>query len=110
MKILMPLLLAFITSLSLNSYAADVVVGSVNCREWIVDRTSNSDNSNKYVDQSWVIGFLSGYSVATRTDFLDNIKVVYVFSWMDKFCATHPLAKIDDGALSLSHELIRKMK
>jgi hypothetical protein len=64
---------------------------------------------NQHVDQSWVIGFLSGYSSITSIDFLANVNTQSIFVWMDNYCTSHPSKRIDDGALVLAHELIQKM-
>ena len=110
MKILKSLLIAFAIGFSISSNAADVVVGSVSCKEWVTDRTANSNFFNKNADQSWVIGFLGAYSEATRIPFLENVKTQSIYNWMDKYCASHPSEKINDGALALAHELIREME
>jgi hypothetical protein len=110
MKILLLLLTSLALGFSESSHADDIAVGSVTCKEWIIDRASKADYLNKDADQSWVIGFLSAYSEATRINFLDNIKLQSIYTWMDKYCANHPLAQINDGALILANGLIRKMK
>ena len=79
-------------------------------KEWIEDRAGDSDSFNKNVDQSWVISFLNGYSVATKIKFLTNVKSEYIFNWMDKYCGSHQQDKINDGALILAHQLIQQMK
>jgi len=109
MKIVISLLIACLLGFPINSYSGALVVGSVNCREWIADRANVSDYMNKNVDQSWVVGFLSGYSVTANIDFLADIKTQSIYVWMDKYCASHPNKKIDDGSLQLVHELIDKM-
>lgn len=95
---------------SVDSNATEIVVGSVSCQEWIKDRSDNSDYSNKNVDESWILAFLNGYSVATRIKFLSNVKSEYVLNWMDRFCAIHQQDKINDGVLILAHQLIQQMK
>ena len=109
-NILSPMIIALAMGYSINGNATDIVVGSVSCKEWIEDRTGESDSFNKNVDQSWVISFLNGYSAATKIKFLTNVKSEYVFNWMDKYCTSHPQDKINDGALILAHQLIQWMK
>ena len=110
MKIMMPLLIASAIGCSTNSYAIEITVGSISCKEWLEDRGSESDYTNKYVDQSWIVGFLGGYSTATGIDFLTDVKTQAMYVWMDKYCASHPLKKVDDGSVILVHELIQKME
>jgi hypothetical protein len=110
MKIIMLFLIASAIGFPINIYAADISVGSISCKEWIEDRASESDYTNKYVDQSWVVGFISGYAVVSGTDSLLDIKIQAMYIWMDKYCASHPLKKVEDGAVNLVHELVRKTK
>jgi hypothetical protein len=102
--------IAFTLGFSIYANATDIVVGSVSCKEWTEDRAGTSDSFNKNVDQSWVISFLNGYSVATKIKFLTDIKSENVYHWMDKYCKSRPQDKINDGALMLAHQLIQRMK
>ncbi len=102
--------IALALGFSVSGNAADIVVGSVSCKEWIEDRAGSSDSFNKNVDQSWVISFLNGYSKTTKIKFLTNVRSEYVFNWMDKYCTSHQQNKINDGALVLAHQLIQEMK
>jgi hypothetical protein len=110
MKILFSLLIAFAIGFPMASYAADVVVGSVSCKEWTADRTAEHSYMNKSVDQNWVLGFLNGYATTTGINFLDGVKTQTIFKWMDKYCASHPSKNIDDGSLVFAHEIIRQIK
>jgi hypothetical protein len=56
------------------------------------------------------MGFLGAYAMATKTNFLINVKTQTIYDWMDKYCAGHQANKINDGVLILAHELIKKMK
>ena len=56
------------------------------------------------------MGFLSAYAETTKTNFLANVKPQSIYSWMDKYCGSQPMKKIDDGALILAHQLIQRMK
>jgi hypothetical protein len=103
-------LIALAISFSINSFAADLVVGTISCKEWVEDRANNTNNFNKSVDQSWVMGFLGAYAIATKTNFLINVKTQTIYDWMDKYCADHQANKINDGVLILAHELILKKK
>ncbi len=100
--------IALALGFSVSGNAADIVVGSVSCKEWIEDRAGSSDSFNKNVDQSWVISFLNGYSKTTKIKFLTNVRSEYVFNWMDKYCTSHQQNKINDGALVLAHHIYRK--
>lgn len=103
-------LIVLTISFSINSVASDLIVGTISCKEWIEDRSNDTDSFNKSVDQSWVMGFLSAYAMATRTNFLTNVKTQTIYDWMDKYCASHPSNKIEDGVIILAHELIQNMK
>ena len=96
---------------SFDSHADEtIVVGSISCKEWVADRASESDYRKKYIDQNWLVGFLGGYAMSNGVDFLAEVKTQSVYTWMDKYCASHPQKKIEDGAIILVHELIQKME
>jgi hypothetical protein len=109
-KVIKSWLFALIFGFSINAFAADLVVGTISCKEWAEDRANENNNFNKSVDQSWVMGFLGAYAKATRKNFLINVNTQTIFDWMDKYCARHPSQKIEDGVVILAHELILKMK
>jgi hypothetical protein len=109
-KVFQYALIALAIFCPLNSFAADLVVGTISCKEWVEDRSNGSNSFNKPVDESWVMGFLGAYAKATRTNFLVNVKTETIYIWMDKYCASHQSNKIGDGVLILAHELIQKMK
>jgi hypothetical protein len=109
-KVIKYWLIALAIGFSNNSFATDLVVGTISCKEWVEDRANDNNNFNKSVDQSWVMGFLSAYAMATRTNFLINVKTHTIYEWMDKYCASHQSNKIEDGVLILAHDLIQKMK
>ena len=108
MKIFGSLLIVFTIGCPTGILAADLAVGTLSCKEWIEDRTTDTNYINKSVDQSWVIGFLSAYAEGTKTNFLAGAKEKDIYHWIDQYCAAHPLKKIDDVSLTLAHELARK--
>jgi hypothetical protein len=110
MKKILSLLTAFAIGFPFCSAAADLVVGTISCNEWVEDRTTDTNYINKSVDQSWVMGFLSAYAETTGTNFLAHVNPQSIYSWMDKYCANHPRKKIDDAALILAHQLMQQMK
>jgi len=109
MKKILFVLTAFAIGFSSCGSAADLIVGTISCKEWVADRTMEINDLNKSVDQSWVMGFLSAYGETTRTNLVANVNPQSIFSWMDKYCASHPMKKIDDAVLVLAHELKRQV-
>ena len=109
MKRIGSLLIAFAIGSPTGSFAADLAVGTLSCKEWTEDRTTDTNYINKSVDQSWVTGFLSAYAEGTKTNFLAGVKEKDLFRWIDQYCASHPVKKIDEVSLTLAHELARKM-
>jgi len=109
-KIIGSLLLVFTIGSATSVFSADLAVGTLSCKEWTEDRTTDTNYINKSVDQNWVIGFLTAYSEATRTNFLVGVQEKDIYRWIDKYCANHPVKKIDDVSLTLAHELAQEMK
>ena len=110
MKFIFNLLLLFAFSFTLAEAADEITVGTISCREWIEDRSTDTNYINKSVDQSWILGFLSSYSVTTRINFMAEVPAKSIFIWMDKYCANHTNKKIDEGALILAHQLTEKVQ
>ena len=108
-KIIVSLLIIFTIGCPTGTFAADLAVGTLSCKEWIEDRNTDTNYINKSVDQSWVIGFLTAYAEGTKINFLAGVKEKDIFHWIDKYCSTYPLKRIDDATLILAHELKRKM-
>jgi hypothetical protein len=83
--------------------------GSHSCGSWTEDKaTETSHHTNRFDDESWVMGFLSGYNAYAMTgdaDIAQGVSARDIFKWLDNYCASHPLDLIGTGVDALIHEL-----
>ena len=83
------------------------VFGTPDCGEWL------SGKKGKELDKAWLIGYLSGISVANpkEGDPLGKISSIeQIFVWMNNYCQRNPLKDISDGANRLFSELLSSPK
>ena len=81
------------------------VRGAPSCGTWVKNRPNHDWSS--LVDQSWLLGYLSGVAVAGNQDFLhtDNDSL---FLWIDNYCQGNPLDHLFDAGDALAKELTRR--
>jgi hypothetical protein len=60
-------------------------------------------------DEAWIMGYFSAVNrfVSPNGDLTGGVDGMGLVSWMDNYCATHPLDMIETGALKLYRELRR---
>ena len=78
--------------------------GGASCGSWTQDR-SYSDGGPRFGDVSWVQGYNSGAAVYTGQDLMSGVDAGAIQSWMDNYCASHPLSMVADGADQLVAKL-----
>jgi hypothetical protein len=81
---------------SLPSRAQDVKmigIGSSSCGFWLELRDHRKSESA----EQWVLGYLSGAAMWTDFDILRNVDAFGIWRWLDEYCRTHPLEKIENG-------------
>jgi hypothetical protein len=68
--------------------------GVSSCATWAAD--NRRDPVKALMNQSWVLGFLSGagYAGSAEQDPLHGVDSNAVIAWVDKYCRTHPLDPI----------------
>lgn len=81
------------------------VRGVVSCGTWVQD--SQKKGWAEVTNQKWLLGLLSGVSVALDEEFLAGKDNVSLFLWMDNYCKANPLKNAGDGGLALAAELIK---
>lgn len=82
--------------------------GMDSCGQWV----SSSNNGMHVVYMSWVLGYLSAYSMmkAVRTGQdtrLSQSDLQALDLWMTNYCNANPLKSINDGAYALAVELTK---
>jgi hypothetical protein len=85
--------------------------GSRPCGSWLRLRSQALPESA--VLQSWVLGYITSVNanlLSTSRDVAGGADPDALFSWIDNYCATHPLDSVARGASALLDSLIVKNK
>jgi hypothetical protein len=114
--------IAILMSLALLTYPCKgdsptktiTIMGYRSCETWIRDHTKNasgefSDKLRKTVDETWLVGFMSGANAASGSYFDDTLRNVdsqIVIDWVDRYCGAHPDRDVTDGGMALFHSLV----
>jgi hypothetical protein len=88
--------------LMLPDHAAAYAVignGTMTCEAWTTARR-DPHGSGGLMNEQWVVGFLSGIGsmVLGELDPLHGLDADAVYHWMDDYCRSHPLEKIEAAA------------
>ena len=81
--------------------------GVQSCKTWYEDK---ANPAAKAENEAWLLGYLSGLSVARNKDFLRDTDSSSLFVWMDTYCEVNVTKDIDDGADQLANELTRQKR
>jgi hypothetical protein len=102
------LTLSVLTALSMISANARAVIvtGAPSCGKWVHDR--QQDAYPAVVDESWLVGYLSGIAHATQKDFLKGTNNDSLYLWVNNYCQANPLSYLDEAGDHLALELIRR--
>jgi hypothetical protein len=109
------LLLSSTLIVSVFDAGAVTVRGARPCGTWIAekpvgDRSAANKSWTRIVAESWVVGFLSGYAVASNQEFLKGVDSEGLFIWIDNYCQKNPLNHIGDASEELAQELIKRAR
>jgi hypothetical protein len=102
-----PLVLLLLACCLAQPALGATVFGTPDCGEWLSGKKGNE------LDKAWLIGYLSGISVANpkEGDPLGKISSSeQIFVWMNNYCQRNPLKDISDGANRLFSELLTNPK
>jgi hypothetical protein len=99
-------LVAGLVSISTPTFAQGTRLGVATCGEWIQERARQSILSTAY--EFWLLGYLSGVSVALGVRFLPSTNAASIEAWMDNYCRANPLDSVGEGADKLAKELIKR--
>ena len=81
--------------------------GGRSCGVWIEDKR-NKDTRAEIGNQNWLIGYLSGLASAWNKDILAGTDNPSIFLWVDNYCQTNPLMRLDDAAEALARDLLQQ--
>ncbi len=106
------------TLMGSSTYATAILVpplvtiigaGNRSCGQWTEDQRRNEPD--KYIDQEWVEGFLTGYNSAGTNGVFNlghGIDVPALNEWVTNYCSAHPLDTIAVAAAWLKIDLRKR--
>ena len=100
-------LLAGVALLAIGSTLAHAYTSS-GTGEWTCAAFNQAEQFGKQLGHQWVVGYLSGLSNGSGTDVLAHTDCSAVTTWIDRYCVSHPLDYVYQGADQLSVELLRR--
>ena len=93
-----------ILSFAVLNVEAVQIRGVRSCGVWINDKGTMQEPGHF----SWLLGFLSGISIATDNDFLRGTESESISLWVDNYCRANPLDTLSGAGQLLAAELIKK--
>ena len=102
----LPLMLA----LGSQSAAALVTRGAPTCSEWLSDAKleRQAETWRVTADHFWLLGYISGLSVATGIDILKDTDNDVLYQWMDKYCDAHVFRNLNEAADEYARTAIKE--
>jgi hypothetical protein len=83
--------------------------GSNSCGAWTQERGWDSQRSQLW--KGWVLGFVSGADIyETNPEILSRVDAPAIYAWIDNYCRLNPLENVQDAAVGLILELLRRAK
>lgn len=74
--------------------------GAASCETWLKQRPNNAK-----LEESWLLGFLSGVSQEADIHFPKSMDTPALFKWMDDYCKKNPRQTIQMGGFMLMGKL-----
>ena len=113
----LPHTLFVIIALLLTSEAHAVVkIGDRPCSKWTRDRAAARQQNpsaevvwEQLVDDTWLMGYLTGLAVAGQSDYLREPDFDSLNAWIDNYCAKNPRDLLGTASNALSTELQKQM-
>lgn len=84
--------------------------GSPTCNEWLSDaKLDQGANAWRVTaDHFWLLGYLSGLSVAMGIDILKETDNDVLYQWMDRYCAAHIFRSLNEAADEYARTVIKQ--
>ncbi|MEJ2572358.1 MAG: hypothetical protein P8164_02025 [Gammaproteobacteria bacterium] len=100
-----------------EAHAAAVTgYGDRPCSKWIRDQAAAKQHNpsedviwEQLVDQTWLMGYLTGMAVARRSDYLKKPDYETLNAWVDNYCTKNPRDSLGTASTALFNELESKM-
>ncbi len=84
--------------------------GSRTCAAWQEHRTEEAEGHTQHaeIDQTWLVGYLSGVVAGSGIDFLSDTDNVSIFSMTDVYCHSNPLGHLAPAGTALARQLMQQ--
>lgn len=84
--------------------------GSRSCVSWQSHRLEQAEGyaQNSEVDQTWLVGYLSGVVAGSGIDFLVSTDNQTLFSMVDDYCNSQPRGQLAAAGTSLARGLMQQ--
>ena len=103
-------LAALALCVSMSHAAANTVIGTISCEQWLGAQDKLADREAYSI---WLSGYMSGanamYGEMLDRDFIKNSDKISVVDWTDAYCRKYPDSTLDDSAKALVKVLKRDM-
>lgn len=110
-------LFIIVTLLLAGEACAVTEVGDRTCSKWVRDREAAKQRNpsaeviwEQMVDETWLMGYLSGLAVARHSDYMKKPDYDTLNAWVDDYCAKNPGVLLGTASLGLAKELEKKME
>ena len=91
--------------------------GDRSCSKWIRDRAAAKQQNpsaeviwEQLVDETWLMGYLSGLAVARHSNYLKKPDYDTLNTWIDNYCAKNPRDLLGTASYGLAKELEEEME
>lgn len=84
--------------------------GSRSCASWLEHRLEEAEGHTLHaeIDQTWLVGYLSGVVAGSGIDFLVGTDNLSIFSMVDNYCQANPLGHLAPAGTALARELMQQ--
>lgn len=82
-------------------------IGNASCGKWTQDLRDDPHGTARYMDISWLGGFITGMNASLRFgDITQGRDFPGMSAWVDNYCAGHPLENVLGASENLVVELV----
>src|SRR5713101_6780211 len=78
------------------AWSRTIIGTQFSCGTWVQER-SLAQHPKRAQAEAWIVGYLSGVNNSgTGSDMLLGLDEA-IYSWMDNYCRSHPLGRVETG-------------
>ena len=84
--------------------------GSRTCAAWQEHRLEETEGHTLHaeVDQTWLVGYLSGVVAGSGIDFMTDTNNASIFSMADVYCQANPFGHLAPAGTALARQLMQQ--